>query len=453
MADTAPDPQEPDPQEIVADLIARAGKAGADDADALYFRSAALSHAQRLGEIEKLERAESTDLGLRVFVGRRQAMVSTSDRSPAAIAELAERAVSMARAVPEDPHAGLAPPELLAKSFPQLDLIDEAEPTPEALIELAREAEDAARAVKGITNSEGAEASWSRVDIALAASNGFTGAYSFSRHGIGVSVLAGEGTAMERDYAWTSAVHAGDLRPPAEIGQEAGERTVKRLDPRKVKSAKVPIIFERRVSGGILGHLTSAISGAAVARGTSFLKDRLGSAIFPKNITVIDDPHRLRGLRSKPFDGEGVAGARRAIVEDGVLTTWLLDMRSANQLGMTTTGHAARGTGGPPSPSATNLLMEPGEISVEELIAGVKEGFYVNELIGFGVNYVTGDYSRGAGGFWIENGQLAYPVSEVTIAGNLNRMFAEITPADDLEIRYGVDAPTLRIDGMTVAGS
>ncbi|MCZ6861396.1 MAG: metallopeptidase TldD-related protein [Alphaproteobacteria bacterium] len=448
MADTAPDPQA-----IVADLIARAAKAGADAADALYFSSAALSHAQRLGEIEKLERAESTDLGLRVFVGQRQAIVSTTDRSPAAIAELAERAIAMARAVPEDPHAGLAPSELIAKGLPDLDLVDEVEPSPEALIELAREAEDAARAVKGITNSEGAEASWSRVDIALAASNGFAGAYAFSRHGIGVSVLAGEGTKMERDYDWGSAVHASDLRSAGEIGKEAGERAVKRLNPRKVESAKLPIIFERRVSGGILGHLTSAISGAAVARGTSFLKDRLGTAIFSKNITVIDDPHRVRGLRSKPFDGEGVGGEKRAIIDKGVLTTWLLDMRSANQLGMTTTGHASRGTSGPPSPSATNLIMQPGEISAEALIGDIKQGLYVNELIGFGVNQVTGDYSRGAGGFWIENGALAYPVSEVTIAGNLVEMFAAITPANDLEIRYGVDAPTLRIDGMTVAGS
>jgi PmbA protein len=342
---------------------------------------------------------------------------------------------------------------MIAKTLPDLDLVDEVEPSPEVLIELAREAEDAARAVKGITNSEGAEASWSHVDIALAASNGFAGAYGFSRHGIGVSVLAGEGTAMERDYDWASAVHAGDLRSAAEIGKEAGERTVKRLNPRKARTAKLPIVFERRVSGGILGHLSSAISGAAVARGTSFLKGRLGAAIFPKNITVIDDPHRIRGLRSKPFDGEGVGGERRAIVDKGVLTTWLLDMRSANQLGMTTTGHASRGTGGPPSPSATNLVMEPGEISAEALIGDIKQGFYVNELIGFGVNQVTGDYSRGASGFWIENGELAYPVSEVTIAGNLIQMFAEITAADDLEVRYGVDAPTLRIDGMTVAGS
>jgi len=448
MADTATDPNE-----LAGDLVARACKAGADAADALYFKSAALSHAQRLGEIEKLERAESTDLGLRVFVGQRQAIVSTTDHSPAAISELVERAVAMARVVPEDPHTGLAPPELAAGDFPDLDLIDAVEPSPEALIGLAREAEDAARAVKGITNSEGAEASWSRVDIALATSNGFSGAYGFTRHGVGVSVLAGEGTAMERDYDWASAVHAGDLRSAAEVGKEAGERTVKRLNPHKVQTAKLPIVYDRRVSGGMLGHLTSAISGAAVARGTSFLKDRLGKAVFPESITVIDEPHRARGLRSKPFDGEGVACEKRALIDKGVLTTWLLDMRSANQLGMTTTGHASRGTGGPPSPSATNLVMQPGRTNTKSLIGDIKEGLYVTELIGFGVNQVTGDYSRGAGGFWIQNGELTYPVSEVTIAGNLVEMFAKITAADDLEIRYGVDAPTLRIDGMTIAGS
>jgi PmbA protein len=438
---------------LLEDLIKAAKTAGADAADALLIESIALSHAQRLGEIEKLERSESQDLGLRVFVGQRQAIVSTTDHGPDARAELVERAVAMARNVPEDPHAGLAPAELTAKAIADLDLLDPVEPAPEALIERARAAEDAARAVEGVTNSEGAEASWGRADIALATSNGFSGSYRGSRHGVAVSVLAGEGLAMERDYEFAHAVHGSDLESAAAIGTRAGERAVRRLNPRKVKTRKLPVVYDPRIAGGMLSHLAGAISGVAVARGTSYLKSKLGKEVFAPAINVIDDPHKRRGLRSKPFDGEGVAGTRRAIIDKGVLTTWLLDMRSAHQLGLTTTGHASRGTGGPPSPSATNLYMEPGSISRDELLKAIDEGFYVTELIGFGVNQVTGDYSRGAAGYWIEKGELAYPVSEVTVAGNLIEMFRNITPASDLEFRYGVDAPTLRIDGLTVAGA
>ncbi|MDH3234264.1 MAG: TldD/PmbA family protein, partial [Alphaproteobacteria bacterium] len=334
-----------------------------------------------------------------------------------------------------------------------LDLVDAEEPAPEALIERARAAEDAARAIPGITNSEGAEASWASAHIALAASNGFGGNYRSSRHGVAVAVLAGEGLTMERDYDWASAVHGGDLPSAAEIGRSAGERAVKRLNPKKVKTAKVPVVYDPRISGGLLGHLSSAISGSAIARGTSFLKDKMGETLFDPAITIIDDPHRKRGLRSKPFDGEGVGAARRAIIDKGKLTTWLLDLRSAHQLGLQTTGHASRDTTSPPSPSATNLSMEPGTLSRDELLGEIEDGFYITELIGFGVNGVTGDYSRGAAGFWIENGELTYPVSEVTVAGNLLEMFANLKPANDLVFRYGVDAPTIRIDGMTVAGA
>jgi len=448
-----PDTAARDPLALAEDLIVRARKAGADAADALYFESVSLSHSQRLGEIEKLERSEAQDLGLRVFVGQRQAIVSTTDHGEAALAELVERAVAMARVVPEDPHIGLAPEALLAGERADLDLVDTHEPAPEVLIERARAAEEAARAVPGITNSEGADASWASAHIALAASNGFSGTYRSSRHSVAVAVLAGEGLAMERDYDWASTVHGGDLPSAAEIGRSAGERTVKRLKPRKVKTTKVPVVYDPRVAGGLLGHLSSAISGAAIARGTSFLKEKMGAALFDPAITVIDDPHRRRGLRSKPFDGEGVRGTRRAIIDKGRLTTWLLDLRSAHQLGLQTTGHASRDTTSPPSPSATNLYMEPGAVSRDELIGAIDDGFYVTELIGFGVNAVTGDYSRGAAGYWIENGELAYPVSEVTVAGNLLAMFAKLTPANDLVFRYGVDAPTLRVDGMTVAGA
>ncbi|HLI20709.1 MAG TPA: TldD/PmbA family protein [Stellaceae bacterium] len=438
---------------LLGDLIARAKKAGADAADAVLFESASLSHAQRLGKVEKLERSEGYDLGLRVFIGARQAIVSSNDRSSAALAELIERAIAMAKTVPEDPYCGLAAPEELAKDWPALDLDDPAEPAPQVLIDRAGAAEDAARAVNGVTNSEGAEASWSRSRVALVASNGFAGSYSGTHSSISAAVLAGTGTQMERDYDYSTAVWAEDLLDPKEIGKSAGERAVKRLKPRKVPTQKVPVVFDPRVSGGMLRHLVGAISGPAIARGTSFLKDKLGQQIFPAGLNIVDDPHRKRGLRSKPFDGEGVRNVRRALVEDGVLKTWLLDRRSASQLGLKSTGHASRGTSGPPGPAPTNLYMEPGKLTPEALIADIRQGFYVTEMMGMGINGVTGDYSRGAAGFWIENGAIAYPVSEVTVASNLKEMFLHLTAANDLVFKTGNDAPTLRIEGMTVAGA
>ena len=308
-------------------------------------------------------------------------------------------------------------------------------------------------AVAGVTNSEGGGASFSRTGVALATSEGFFGAYAGTSSGIGVAVLAGEGTGMERDYDQASARHVADLESAEAIGRSAGMRTVKRLNPRKVKSQAVPIVYDPRVSGGLVGHFASAISGRSIARGVSFLKDMMGKAVFGPAINIVDDPHRVRGLRSKPFDGEGVANKRWALIEGGVLKTWLLDCASAMQLGLSTTGHAARGTGGPPMPSTTNLYMEAGTLSPEALIADIKEGLYVTELAGMGVNGVTGDYSMGAIGFWIENGQIAYPVSEITVAGNLKDMFQHMTPASDLEFKHGTNAPTIRIEGMTVAGA
>jgi PmbA protein len=329
---------------------------------------------------------------------------------------LPERAVAMAKLAPEDKYAGLAPADRLARSFPALDIEDALEPPPDLLIERARAVEGAAMAVPGITNSEGGGASFSRGAIALATSEGFFGTYAGTSHSIGVAVLAGDGTAMERDYESASARHTGDLESAEDVGRRAGHRTISRLNPRKVKTQDVPVVYDPRVSAGLLGHFAGAISGASIARGVSFLKDRMGQQIFAPGITIIDDPHRLRGLRSKPFDGEGVRNKRTALVERGVLQSWILDCASAKQLGLATTGHAARGTGGPPSPSTTNLYMEPGAIAADMIIDGIKQGFYVTELMGMGVNSVTGDYSRGASGFWIENSEIAYPVAEVTIA-------------------------------------
>jgi PmbA protein len=438
--------------ERLDDLLRRARKAGADAADAVFVQGASLSIAERLGKPEKLERAEGRDLGLRVFVGKRQAIVSSSDISSQALGELAERAVAMAKAVPEDPFCGIADPADLATTVPELDLCDPDEPATETLMTRLREAEDAARSVPGVTNSEGAEAGWSRSLVALAATNGFRQGYAVSSSSISVSVLAGEGTAMEHDYDFTSAVYGSELESPAAMGKRVGEKAVRRLNPRKVSTIKVPIIYDPRVSNSIVGHLAGAINGAGIARGVSFLKDKMGKIVLPAGMDIIDDPHRRRGLRSRPFDGEGLANRRMALVEDGVLKTWVLDLRSARQLNLKSTGHAARGTSSPPGPSTTNLYLSAGKETPKQLMADIESGFYCTDLIGFGVNNVTGDYSRGASGFWIEKGELAYPVSEITIAGNLTEMFQNLRAANDLTFRFGTNAPTLRIDGMTVAG-
>lgn len=438
---------------LLDSLVAKAKSAGADAADAVLLDSISVSVGWRLGKLERLERSEGGDVGLRVLLGKRQAMVSSSDRSAAALDELVERAVAMARTVPEDPYAGLADPSELARDFLALDTCDSVEPSAEHLLDMCKRAEDSARAVAGVTNSEGADAGWGRSEVAFVASNGFAHSYAVTSGSLSASVLAGEGASgMERDYDYTSAVYMADLRAPEDVGHEAGRRAVRRLGARKVKTCQVPVVFDPRVSRGLLGSLSGAINGAAVARGTSFLKDSLGKRICAPGIRVMDDPHRIRGLRSRPCDGEGVATRKLAVVEDGILNTWLLDCRSARQLGMKSTGHAARGTASPPSPSASNLYLEPGPVTVAEMVGDIVSGFYVTDLFGQGVNMVTGDYSRGAAGFWIEGGEIAYPVSEITVAGNLKDMLLNMVPANDLVFRYGVDCPTLRIDGLTVAG-
>jgi len=432
-------------------LVAAARRAGADAADAVAVRSMSLSVEVRHGEVEASERAEGDDVGLRVLVGRRQAVVSTNDVKDD-VDQLAQRAVAMARVAPEDRFAGLADPGQLARDIPDLDLLDPELPAVTVLEERAKRAEAAGLAVKGVTKSEGASASAGIGGMVLATSHGFRGAYLSSHQGFSMVAIAGDGTAMERDYDFTSALHASDLDAAEEIGRSAGERAVARINPRKVATKRVPVVFDRRVAGGLIGHLAGAINGSTVARKTSFLRDKLGERLFAPGIRIVDDPLRRRGLRSRPFDGEGVAGHRLDLVEDGVLKTWLLDCATARELDLTTTGHAQRGVSSAPSPGASNLHLEAGRQTPQELIGDITEGFYVTELIGMGVNQVTGDYSRGATGFWIENGQRTYAVSEVTIAGNLTDMFRALTPADDLEFRFGTNAPTLRVEGLTVAG-
>ena len=433
-------------------LVTAARRAGADEADALVVRSVSLSVEVRDSAVEESQRSEGDDLGLRVLVGHKQAVVSTNDLKGDGFDALAERAIAMARAAPEDRFAGLADAALLASTFPPLDLLDPEMPGVDVLEARAHAAEAAALAVAGVSKSAGASASAGIGGMVLATSHGFHGATIGSRHSISMSAIAGSGTGMEQDYDFSSTLHAADLDSAEAIGRRAGERAVKRLNPRKVATRRVPVVFDSRISGSLVGHLASAANGAAIARKTSFLREKLGQKIFASGIDIIDDPLRPRGLRSRPFDAEGVAGRRRKLVDDGVLTTWLLDSATARELDLETTGHAQRGVSSTPSPGPSNLHLTPGRQSPEQLIADIADGFYVTDMIGMGVNLVTGDYSRGASGFWIENGQRTYPVSEVTIAGHLFDMFASLTPANDLTFRYGTNAPTLRVEGLTVAG-
>lgn len=433
-------------------LVEAAKRAGADAADAVAVRGVSHGVEVRDGKVEASERSEGDDVGLRVFVGRRQAVISTNDMSGDNAAQLAERAVAMARVAPDDKYVGLADPDLLAKTFPDLDVLDPVIPSVSELERRAIETEEAALAVSGVTKSGGASASTGIGGMVLVTSTGFHGSYLRSSHGVSMTAIVGDGTRMERDYDFSSALHASDLESPAAVGRLAGERTVARANPRKAATCKVPVVYDPRVSNSLVGHLIGAANGAAVARKTTFLKDSLGKQLFNGNIRIVDDPLRVRGLRSQSFDAEGVATVKRAIVDGGVLTTWLLDCATARELGLTTTGHAHRGVSSSPSPGAYNLHMDAGDVSPEDLIADIKEGFYVTDLIGSGVNGVTGDYSRGAGGFWIENGKLTYPVSEMTIAGHLFEMFKSLTPANNLTFKYGVNAPTIRVEGLTVAG-
>lgn len=436
-------------QNIATDLVARARRWGADACDVVYAADASTDVQIRLGKLEDVTRAEGEDVSLRVFVGNKSASSTTSDLSSSALDLFAERVVAMAREVPEDRFAGLAPEEMLLRTPPlALDLDDGIDVAPAALRARALEAEEAARAVAGVTNSEGGSASAGHGVMALATSHGFAGAYTSSSHAVSASVIAGEDSLMQRDYAYHFVRHLTDLDSAAHIGREAGERAVKRLNPVQLASGSMPVVFDPRVGNSLLGHLIGAITGGAIARKTSFLLDALETQVFANNIQIIDEPHQLRGLRSRPFDGEGLATSRTEIVRDGVLTTWLIDSTAARQLGLKPTGHSTRGGAG-----ASNLHLAAGAHSPAELIADIKHGFYVTELIGMGVNGLTGDYSRGAAGFAIKNGQITHAVSEVTIAGNLKAMFAALIPANNLTFRYATNTPTLRIDGMTLAGA
>ncbi|MEL3890573.1 TldD/PmbA family protein [Ferrovibrio sp. MS7] len=437
---------------LLGDLIAAARKAGADAADAVYHESRSLSAGVRLGQPEDVESSESREIGLRVLIGQRQACVSTTDFGKDAVAALIERGVAMAKLAPEDKFCGLADPSELATTAVDLDQLDGVELDMAQLLERAKTCEAAALAVSGVTNSEGASASRSLGLTAYAASNGFSGAGFSGSHSLSAVAIAGKDTGMERDYDYSAALHFADLAAPEVIGRSAGERAVRRLNPRKIESQALPVVYDNRVANSLIGHLSGAINGAAVARGTSFLKDKMGEEIFAPGLDVIDDPLRPRGFRSRWFDMEGVARQRRKLIDQGRLTTWLMDCATARQLGLKSTGHASRGTSSPPSPGATNLYLAAGKQSVEELLGGIARGLYVIEMMGSSVNPLTGDYSRGAAGFLIENGKLTDPVSEITIAGNLKEMFKRITPASDLVFRYGTDAPTVLVEGMTIAG-
>jgi PmbA protein len=435
-------------------LTKAARKAGADAADVLYAGDASLGIQVRLGELEDVGRSEGEEIGLRVFVGQRSASVSSSDLSRDAMAALVDRAIAMAREAPEDPFSGVAGDDLLFKG-PEMALEsdDGADPSPAELKERALATEDAARSVAGVTNSEGAGASAGRAVVALATSSGFCRGYTSSHYGGSASVIAGEGGAMQRDYASHSTRHYADLDGPEEIGRLAGERAVRRLNPGKLPSGTMPVLFDPRVGGSLIGHLLGAISGPSIARRTSFLLGREDAPVFDTAVTIIDDPHRVRGIRSRAFDGEGLPTVRRALIDRGRLTGWLLNLAAARQLGLAPTGHATRGIGGAPGTGATNVHLEPGAQSPAALMSDIKRGLYVTEMIGQGVNPVTGDYSRGATGFIIEDGELAGPVAEITVAGNLIDMFRTLSAADDLEHRRSVNVPTLRVEGMTVAGA
>ena len=431
-------------------LIDLARKAGADAADAVVVRSRSQSVSVRLGKVEGTQSSESDDFSLRVFVGNRVASVSANPGFDLQV--LAERAVAMAKVSPEDPFACLADDDKLARNYPDLDLYDPTEVSTDELRDAALAMEEAGLAVKGVSNSSGSGASSGMGGMVLVTSRGFEGSYRGSRFGRSVSVIAGEGTGMERDYDFDSRLYFADLDTPEDIGRRAGERVIKRVNPRQVPTGKnVTVIFDPRVARGFVGHIAGAINGSSVARKSSFLRDKMGQQVLKSGLSITDDPLIVRGSASRPFDGEGVAGEYLVMIDDGVLKHWFLSTSTGREIGLPTNGRGVRG-GTTVTPSSSNLALEPGEMSPEEMIKGVKDGFYITEVIGQGVNMITGEYSRGATGFWIENGELTFPVSEVTIASNLKEMFMRATPANDIDRSFGTASPTIAIEGMTLAG-
>lgn len=437
-------------------LLDAARKAGADAADALVIEGTALSIDVREGRLEHAERAEGLDIGLRVLVGRRQACVSSSDASPATLAVMAERAVAMAREAPEDPTTGLADPGQLGarRDAEGLELADPAaEPDPAALEEDARRAEAAARAVPGISQIDQSGASYSHRTIHFAASNGFAGEYARTSRNTACVAITGEGTGMERDWSSESRIFQADLPSPESIGTEAGQRAAARNGSRKPPSGAFPVLYDERVAASLIGHLTSAINGTAIVRGASWLRDALGKPVLPKGFDLVEDPLRRRIAGTRPFDAEGLATARRLWVEDGVLTGWVLDLATARKLGLQSTANAARGPSAPPSPSLSNLALSQGSASREDLLRDMGTGLWITSLIGSTINPTTGDYSRGASGFWMENGQIAYPVNECTIAGNLRDMLMRLTAANDARPHLSTQVPSLLVEGLTIAGA
>jgi PmbA protein len=437
---------------LAQNALSRARHFGATTADALVIDGRSLEVAVREGRTENLEQSETCEIGLRVFVGRSSAAIATSKIDQAGIDKIAEQAVAMAKAAPPDPYAGIAEADQVAKDWARLDIAGKPLTDAVVLRDMALTAEKNAVAVKGVSKSGGAGASASDRSVVLVATNGFAGTYRRTGISLSATAIAGEATAMERDYDFSSVIHRQDLRSPEEIGREAGLRAARKVNPRKVKSQSVPVIYDSRIASSLVGHFVSAIMGSAIARGTSFLRDRLGEQIFAKTVQIIDDPLKARGLASRPFDAEGIATKALPLIEAGVLKTWILDLGSARQLGLATTGHAARGLAGPPAPSSSNVEMNAGAQSLTEMMKAIGTGFYVTELIGHGPNIVTGDYSRGAAGFWIEKGEIAYPVSEVTLAGKLADIFLNLTPANDLTYRTSLNAPSCLVEGMTLGG-
>jgi PmbA protein len=439
--------------ELSADLVAAALRAGADAAEAIEAEHQALSVTVRHGGLEEVEREESRDLSLRVFVGKRHATVSGSDITPDGRERLVERAVAMARLAPEDPWSGLVEAGALARGpHPTLDLFDPADPDPETLETLAREAEAAALDMPRIANSDGGSASSSRSAWRLATSNGFFGEHRATGFHVGAAVIAGEGEGMESGYDGLSRRWFADLPSPEQVGREAARRAASRLGARKIASTTAPVIFENRIATSLIGPFLGAISGPSVARGVSFLKDRLGEAVFAPGVNLIDDPHRPRGLGSSPFDDEGAVNRRTALVDGGVLTTWLHNAASARQLGMALTGHASRGSAGPAGVGISNLTLEPGDRDLAGLMSDAGTGLLVTSMFGPSLNANTGDWSVGCSGFWFENGEIAYPVSEITVAGALPDIYARLIPGSDLELRGSANAPSLLVDNLSIAG-
>lgn len=432
-------------------LIDKAKVAGADQVDAIQLESTSMSVAYRQGDLETMDRAEGSEIGLRVLVGQRQAVTSTSDMSKESLQKLVERAMDMVKVVPEDPYIGLADSSQFSKAPTAVGDMDEV--ATEELLSRARSAEESALSVSGVTQSEGAGSSWSTLSYQILTSEGFQGAHRISNQSLSCMVVAGQGEAMQRDYESTAAISGTDLLSPELVGRNAGERAVKRLNPRKIKTGHYPVIYHRRLGGPyLLAPLVEATNGLNVAKGTSFLKDSLGKPLFSPDVTIWDDPLLARGLGSRPFDREGIEASKLAVVEKGELKSWLLNLHAARQLGLSSTGHAHGGITTPPQVSATNFFIAPGSQTPEELLKSVPAGFYVTELMGFGINGITGDYSLGASGFWVENGEITYPVSEVTIAGNLKEMYRTLVPASDLVMDSPVCTPTVLIESMMVAG-